>query len=138
MRISYWSSDVCSSDLTAGMRFVAWPMKPGDMALFDAYVPHRSEPNPTNTARRVYFATYNRASEGDHLERYYADKRRNFPPDIARDAGREYVYRVYRRGKAAEWVHEPHPVPADRCVPRLRVRAGASASAPASPSSVDP
>ena len=62
--------------------------------LFDAYVPHRSEPNPTNSTRRVYFATYNRASEGDHLERYYADKRRNYPPDIEREAGREYVYKV--------------------------------------------
>ena len=79
---------------TAGMGFVAYPMKPGDMALFDAYVPHRSEPNPTGTARRMYFATYNRASEGDHLVRYYADKRKNYPPDIEREAGREYVYRV--------------------------------------------
>src|SRR5690606_11695906 len=40
---------------TAGMKFVAYPMKPGDVALFDAYVPHRSEPNPTNTTRRMYF-----------------------------------------------------------------------------------
>jgi hypothetical protein len=44
--------------------------------------------------RRLYFATYNRLSEGDHLERYYADKHKSFPPDIEREAGKEYVFRV--------------------------------------------
>ena len=79
---------------TAGMKFNAHPTKPGDLVLFDAYTPHRSEPNPTNSTRRMYFATYNRASEGDHLTQYYADKHRNFPPDIEREAGKEYVYKV--------------------------------------------
>ena len=76
------------------MEFIAHPTKPGDIALFDAYTPHRSDPNPTGTTRRIYYATYNRASEGDHLERYYADKRRTYPPDIERVAGREYKYKV--------------------------------------------
>jgi len=79
---------------TADMNFVSYPMKPGDMALFDAFAPHRSEPNPTSSTRRMYFATYNRASEGDHLDRYYADKRKNFPPDIERDPDRVYTYKV--------------------------------------------
>jgi hypothetical protein len=42
----------------------------------------------------MYFATYNKASEGYHLDQYYADKRKNFPPDIERDPDREYVYKV--------------------------------------------
>ena len=79
---------------TKDMNFVAYPMRPGDMALFDAFTPHRSEPNPTASIRRMYFATYNRASEGNHLDHYYADKRKNFPPDIERDPDREYVYKV--------------------------------------------
>lgn len=79
---------------TKDMKFVAYPMKPGDMALFDAFTPHRSEPNPTSSTRRMYFVTYNRASEGNHLDQYYADKRKNFPPDIERDPDREYVYKV--------------------------------------------
>jgi len=83
-----------TADDTADMTFIAYPMKPGDMALFDAFVPHRSEPNPTASPRRMYFATYNRASEGDHLDRYYADKRKNFPPDIERDPNRVYTYKV--------------------------------------------
>ena len=83
-----------TEDDTRDMEFLPYPTKPGDMALFDAYTPHRSEPNPTKTTRRMYFATYNRASEGNHLDRYYADKRKNFPPDIERDPDREYRYKV--------------------------------------------
>lgn len=76
------------------MTFIPYPTSPGDVAYFDAYTPHRSSPNPTSAARRMYFATYNRASDGDHMEKYYADKRRNFPPDIERDPDREYIYKV--------------------------------------------
>ncbi len=79
---------------TATMDFKMLPTKPGDVLFFDAYVPHRSAPNTSDKIRRIYFATYNRLSEGDFLERYYADKRQSFPPDIERVAGKEYVYRV--------------------------------------------
>ena len=83
-----------TADDIADMEFVSCPTRPGDMVLFDAYTPHRSEPNLTETTRRLYYATYNRASEGDHLESYHADKHKNFPPDIERDADKEYVYKV--------------------------------------------
>jgi ectoine hydroxylase-related dioxygenase (phytanoyl-CoA dioxygenase family) len=78
----------------ADMDFVHCPTKPGDVVFFDCYVPHASEPNLTNKIRRMYFATYNRLSEGYHLDRYYADKYKNFPPDIERVPGKEYVFRV--------------------------------------------
>ncbi len=78
----------------AGMQFEACPTRPGDIVFFDCYTPHASEPNLTDTTRRLYFATYNRASAGDHMEQYYADKWRSFPPDIDRVAGKEYRFRV--------------------------------------------
>jgi len=78
----------------AGMAFVAYPSKPGDVALFDSYVPHRSGPNLTDRARRVLYVTYNRCSEGDHRLRYYADKRKSYPPDVEREPDKTYVYRV--------------------------------------------
>jgi len=78
----------------AGMRFEACPTRPGDAVFFDSYVPHRSEPNATGAPRRVLYVTYNRRADGDHRLRYYADKRRSFPPDCEREPGREYVYRV--------------------------------------------
>jgi hypothetical protein len=77
-----------------GMKFVPYPTKPGDVVFFDCYVPHASEPNLTRNTRRLYFATYNRKSEGDHMRRYYADKYKNYPPDIDRIPGKEYVFRV--------------------------------------------
>ncbi len=77
-----------------GMEFVLCPTGPGDVAFFDSYAPHASEPNMSAKIRRLYFATYNRLSEGDHSARYYADKRKSFPPDIEREPGKDYVYRV--------------------------------------------
>jgi len=78
----------------ADMTFVDCPTEPGDVVLLDSYTPHASEPNRSAGTRRMYFATYNRRSEGDHMERYYADKHRNYPPDIDREPGRRYVFRV--------------------------------------------
>lgn len=76
------------------MRFEPCPTEPGDLVFFDCYTPHGSEPNLTATTRRLYFATYNRLSAGDHMERYYADKHKSYPPDIERIPGRQYVFRV--------------------------------------------
>jgi hypothetical protein len=38
--------------------------------------------------------TYNRLSDGDHLEQYYADKRKSYPPDCERVEGKTYEYKV--------------------------------------------
>lgn len=81
----------------AQLRDVCWTpveAEPGDAVFFDSFVPHRSAPNGSPLQRRVLYYTYNRASEGDSLRQYYADKRRSYPPDIEREAGREYRYRV--------------------------------------------
>jgi ectoine hydroxylase-related dioxygenase (phytanoyl-CoA dioxygenase family) len=48
---------------------------PGDVVVFDSYVPHRSDTNRSDRPRRVLYLTYNAASRGDHRDRYYADKR---------------------------------------------------------------
>ncbi len=77
-----------------GMSFIPVPTKPGDVVFFDCYAPHASEANLSDRIRRIYYATYNRASAGDHMARYYADKHRNYPPDIDRLAGKDYVFRV--------------------------------------------
>ena len=78
----------------AGMEFVNVPTEPGDLVFFDCFAPHQSDPNLSDDIRRIYYATYNRKSAGDHLQQYYADKYKNYPPDIDRLAGKEYVYRV--------------------------------------------
>jgi hypothetical protein len=70
------------------------PTKPGDVVFFDSYVPHRSGPNTSQKPRRVLYATYAKASEGNLRNRYYVDKRASFPPDCEREAGKVYEYKI--------------------------------------------
>ncbi|HEX6811548.1 MAG TPA: phytanoyl-CoA dioxygenase family protein [Planctomycetota bacterium] len=77
-----------------GLPYKLLPTGPGDVVLFDSFVPHRSGPNLTSRSRRVLYVTYNRASEGDKLRTYYNDKRRSFPPDCEREPGKQYAFRV--------------------------------------------
>ena len=76
------------------LEYIPVPTRPGDAVFFDSYTPHRSDPNNTNSARRVLYVTYNRLSEGDHRKQYYADKRNSYPPDCEREPDKEYVFRV--------------------------------------------
>ena len=79
---------------TAHTEYVPVHCRPGDAVFFDSYAPHRSHPNNTDRARRVLYITYNRRSEGDSREQYYADKRRNYPPDVERDPDKDYSFKV--------------------------------------------
>lgn len=83
-----------SDEQLAAMDFVSVPTLPGDVVFFDSFAPHGSGPNLTNEARRVLYVTFNKLSEGDHREQYYADKRLSYPPDCERTPDKTYVFRV--------------------------------------------
>ena len=83
-----------TDEQVAKMDFKPYPTQPGDAMFFDSFAPHRSGPNLTDSARRILYVTYNKASQGDHREQYFADKRANFPPDVERAPGETYVFRV--------------------------------------------
>jgi hypothetical protein len=70
------------------------PTRPGDVIIFDSYFPHASQANLTADRRRMLFLTYNDAGHGDVRDHYHRDKRASFPPDIEREAGAEYRFRV--------------------------------------------
>jgi 2-aminoethylphosphonate dioxygenase len=78
----------------AAMTYIPVPTAPGDVIFFDSFAPHASKPNFTGEPRRILYLTYNLAADGDHRAAYHADKFASFPPDIERDGGREYVFRV--------------------------------------------
>jgi hypothetical protein len=82
------------SDKVSAMSWEHIPTQPGDVLFFDSYVPHRSAPNNTKLPRRVLYATYAKAGEGDFRDRYYADKRKSFPPDVERDPSKVYQYKI--------------------------------------------
>jgi len=65
--------------------------QPGDVILFDSYVPHRSGPNRSGGPRRSYYVTYNRLADGDHRAAYYARKRELFPQECERVPGVDYA-----------------------------------------------
>jgi len=94
MKGLFRSWEPLTEDDMAGMEFISCPTRPGDLVFFDSFAPHASAPNRSATTRRLYYVTYNRLAEGDHLARYYADKRKSYPPDIEREPGKEYVFRV--------------------------------------------
>lgn len=78
----------------AGVEFERYPTRPGDALFFDSYAPHKSAPNLSKSRRRILYVTYGLAADGNSRERYFAEKRRNYPPDIEREPGREYSYKV--------------------------------------------
>lgn len=52
--------------------------QPGDVLLFNSYVPHRSEVNRSTRTRRAFFFTFNLETDGEHYEEYYRIKRSDF------------------------------------------------------------
>jgi len=74
-------------DVVEALVFNPLTLEPGDLVLFDSYVPHRSGPNRSLEPRRALYVSYNRASEGDRRAEYFALKRRSFPPESERVPG---------------------------------------------------
>lgn len=78
----------------ASFNLVSIETEPGDVLFFDSYAPHGSQPNLTDAQRRILYLTYNASAHGDHRQQYFADKRASFPPDVEREAGKDYTFRV--------------------------------------------
>jgi hypothetical protein len=49
-------------------------MQPGDVAVFGAFTPHRSAPNTSGRWRRLFYLSYNAASDGgDRRDAHYTE-----------------------------------------------------------------
>mmetsp|Transcript_34887 Transcript_34887/g.76934 ORF Transcript_34887/g.76934 Transcript_34887/m.76934 type:complete len:331 (-) Transcript_34887:79-1071(-) len=68
---------VVTPEAEASMVFQHICANPGDVLLFNGYLPHRSDQNNSDKNRRAVFLTYNPASQGDHHAAYYAAKHSN-------------------------------------------------------------
>ena len=70
---------VIDPEVEKTMTFESVDVSPGDIVLFDSYLPHRSGENTSeNEWRRAAYLTFNRASEGDCHEAYYEAKAEAF------------------------------------------------------------
>lgn len=87
-----------ADEVVASLHWQPIHTRPGDLVLFDSYLPHRSGPNRSGKSRRALYATYNRKADGDVRERYFERKRRVFPPDIERKSGVSYDGDVFNVG----------------------------------------
>ena len=59
------------------LNWVNCPTEFGDIVLFNSYIPHKSNPNLTNSPRKSLYITYNDAKEGDLREKYYQNKKKH-------------------------------------------------------------
>ncbi|EME44303.1 hypothetical protein DOTSEDRAFT_130771 [Dothistroma septosporum NZE10] len=77
-------------------------LESGDLLIFGSHLAHRSARNRTSKPRASVYATYHRAVDGEKLrEKYYKDRRANFPPDHERVPGKDYGAGVARYAFAA-------------------------------------
>lgn len=64
-----------TDELSAKLDWNALETKPGDLILFDWRNVHGSNENRSDHSRRIVYATYNAASDGDQQANYYNGKR---------------------------------------------------------------
>lgn len=86
----------------ASHEWVPVELDSGDLLIFGSHLAHRSAPNKTSEPRGSVYATYHTVADGiDLRERYYRDRRENFPPDHERIPGKDYGAGVKRYAFAA-------------------------------------
>lgn len=64
-----------SPEWVSGATWEPVEVGPGDLVFFDSFAPHYSGTNTSSRSRRAMYLTYNRKSDGDLRNLYYADKR---------------------------------------------------------------
>ncbi len=77
-------------------KFLKFPLKSGDIIIFNGFIPHRSKKNFTNRPRtQIYLTYFNGKKINDNVRnKYLKDKRKKYPPNSERDINKSYVYRV--------------------------------------------
>ncbi|QSZ32432.1 hypothetical protein DSL72_002006 [Monilinia vaccinii-corymbosi] len=72
-------------------QWISVNLKAGDMLIFGTSFAHRSGPNNSEHDRRVVYATYNRAFDGDKHDAYYRERAKQYPSTHHRIPGVDYT-----------------------------------------------
>jgi ectoine hydroxylase-related dioxygenase (phytanoyl-CoA dioxygenase family) len=75
-------------------KFKKIELNPGDVVIFNHYVPHKSKPNKSNLNRTQLYVTYNLKKDGNFRKKYFKDKRISFPPNNERVQGMKFEYKI--------------------------------------------
>jgi hypothetical protein len=71
-----------SASWEAQATWIPVELEEGDLLIFGSHLAHRSKANTTSKPRASIYATYYNTSDGQDLRnKYYEDRRLNFPPD---------------------------------------------------------
>ena len=71
-------------------------LEPGQLLVFGSYLAHRSGANTSTKDRKAIYATYNRLSEGDLHDQYYARRTKEWPATHMRVQGEDYTEGSHR------------------------------------------
>lgn len=70
------------------------PLKIGEIAMFNGYVPHMSKKNLSKKHRKQMYITYCVPLYKNIRKKYYKDKLKNFPPNSMRSKNKLYSYKI--------------------------------------------
>ncbi len=70
------------------------PLKIGEIAMFNGYVPHMSKKNLSKKHRKQMYITYCVPLYKNIRKKYYEDKIKNFPPNSMRSKNKLYSYKI--------------------------------------------
>lgn len=91
MEVPFVTGGHITSEWEAAHEWLPVPLAPGDMLIFGSHLAHRSGANNSDRTRSMIYATYSGKRDGTDLrERYYEDRRENFPPEHEREEGKDY------------------------------------------------
>lgn len=77
-------------NLARTMKWIPVECNPGTVVLFTSFVPHKSDVNKADKARRAFYLTFNGISRRDLREEFYGLRREMFPPDHLRHPDKDY------------------------------------------------
>ncbi|CZT19574.1 related to Phytanoyl-CoA dioxygenase [Ramularia collo-cygni] len=102
MEVKLANGGAIDKEWEASQTWIPVELNSGDLLIFGSHLAHRSAPNTTSQPRSSVYATYHTVTDGKDLrDRYYADRRENFPPDHERLPGKDYSEGVKRYAFAA-------------------------------------
>ena len=78
-------------------QFCEFPLKYGDVLIFNGYLPHRSGINKTKKARIQMYVTYVSSKNKNIRKKYFKEKILNFPPNNMRKENISYKYLVWKK-----------------------------------------
>ncbi|KAF7887820.1 uncharacterized protein EAF01_010974 [Botrytis porri] len=91
MEISISADKTLEKSWVKSQEWIPVNLEAGDILIFGTSFAHRSGPNNSTDDRRVLYATYNRAVDGDNHDAYYLERAKRYPSTHHRVPGVDYI-----------------------------------------------